>query len=106
MAQRTKKKKDRTKTRRPRQARLPGMENTSIPAIDAAAAEYVDARDNRMRLLKEEIEASDKLLALMKEHKQDTYHYDGCTVKVLSKTKVSVKRDKEESNGDITLTEE
>jgi len=93
--------KERKRTRRPRQPKLPGMEAVSIPEIDRAAAAYLDARDNRMRLSKEETEKSDKLLEQMKRHHQTTYQYDSCVVTVLSSTKVKVKRatdsDEEES---------
>jgi flagellar biosynthesis/type III secretory pathway chaperone len=74
------------------------MEDVSIKEIDEAAAEYVDSRDNRMAMLKDEIEKGNRLLELMGKHQQSTYEYDGMIVTVLSKTKVSIKRAKDEAD--------
>jgi len=46
---------------RDKQGRLPDMEEPSIPAIDKAADAYAAARDQRMEILKEEIDLQEKL---------------------------------------------
>ena len=81
--------------KRPRQKKLPGMADVSIQEIDDAAAAFVDVRDNRMALTREEVEASEKLLEVMRKHKLTTYSYDGKTVSITSQQKVKVKRNDE-----------
>ncbi len=86
------------KTRRPRQPKLPAMEDVSYPDIDEAAGEYVDARDNRMAMLKDEVEKGTQLLQKMREHNLNSYSYDGQIVTVVNQTKVKVQRPKEEAD--------
>ena len=86
--------KKRERSRRPRQPKLPGMEGVSIAVIDAAAAVYVDARDNRIAYLRDELKAGDDLLSVMRDNKLEHYEYDGQVVDVVAKTKVKVKRTK------------
>ncbi len=86
--------------RKPKQQFIPGTEPPSIPAIDAAAEEYRDARDARMVCLKEEIKLGDALLALMHEHSLLTYDFDGATVTVDSKEKIKVRRKEDTGDGD------
>ena len=95
-----------TAPRKPRKAKqpyLPGAEDmapASIPEIDGAAADYVEARDGRMRLLKKEIECGAELLRLMHEHSQREYEYEGQIVTIAMLEKIKVKRIKGESNGE------
>lgn len=89
-----------TKGRKPKQQFIPGTEPPSIPAIDAAAEEYVEARDARMRALKVEIERHDELLSLMREHKLESYSFDSSDVLLDHKDKVKVKRKRDEEDGD------
>lgn len=66
---------------KPRQPRLhPSLEPERIPAIDAAARDYVKARDARMAYLKTEIERKDALMDLMHKHRSKLEAADG-TVK-------------------------
>lgn len=80
---------------------LPGMEPPSIKAIDKAAEAYVDVRDRRMELTKEEVVAQLNLVAVMRENKLDTYEFDGQTVALVSKVKAKVKTKDGEEEGDV-----
>ena len=53
---------------KPRQKKFEGIENEEIKEIRAAAESYVDVRDRRMALTKEEVEYRDKLLEVMEKH--------------------------------------
>lgn len=57
-----------------RTAPLPGMSDPKIEAVRDAALKYVDIRDRRMALTKEEVEAKQDLLDVMHEHKVKRYH--------------------------------
>lgn len=86
---------------RPRQPYLPGddMAPPSIPVIDEAASAYVEIRNNRMELSKEEKAAHESLLALMKDKGLEVYEYEDMVVRLDSKTKVRVRKKKEETDG-------
>jgi hypothetical protein len=56
-----------------RTATLPGMGDERIEVIKDAALKYVDIRDRRMGLTKEEVESKSDLLDLMHEHKLKRY---------------------------------
>jgi hypothetical protein len=88
----TKKTATKPQPKRARQKNLPTMENVSIPALDDATDSYVSARDHRMKLTKEECDTRDNLIALMVENRLTVYEFNGFTVNLLSKQKVSVKR--------------
>lgn len=81
---------------KPKQPILPGAEVGMPPAIaeiDAAADRYCDNRDERMDMLKLEVEARNALAALMKQHKLTEYRYDGKIVNLkATEEKLSVKR--------------
>ena len=55
------------------QTRLPGMTPKRIAALEDAAEEYVNIRDERMEKNKEENAANEKLVKLMKKHNLKTY---------------------------------
>lgn len=59
-----------------KQERLPGTEGKQHKDIDAAAEAYVEKRDKRMALLKEEVDLKGVLLAAMKKHELDIYRND------------------------------
>lgn len=87
--------------KRPKQLVLsPEMAPPSFPEIDEAARNYLDFRDSRMAALKEEVKAHDALLNLLREQGVFEYEFDGFQVTVGSKQKVSVRRKKEEKDGD------
>lgn len=69
----TKKPRGRPKTKRPRQEVLPEMAASQIHAIENAADDYVDVRDNRMGWTQKEIAAKQSLMTLMKEHHLKSY---------------------------------
>ena len=80
---------------RKRQQMIPGTEPEAIPEVTRAAEEYVDFRDERVRHLKSEIEASTELLRLMKQHKLKAYEFDGHLVTLSQLEKVTVKKKKD-----------
>lgn len=87
--------------RKPKQLYLsPEMAPPSIPALDRAAETYVEFRDARMAALKEEVEAHDKLMALMTENKLTEYAFEGYTVTMVSKTKAKVRRKGDAEDGE------
>ena len=90
---------------RERQSRLPGMERPSNPTIDRAADEYVEARDERMKLTKRELETGDRLKLLMKEHDLRTYENDDLEISFDVSEKVKVKRRKDEAATDTDAEE-
>lgn len=92
----------RPRGKRARQGHLPTMEPPSIPEIEAAAAEYVEARDERQSLTKREIEKKAILMHFMKEHGLSVYDYDNLrvTIDATENVKVNVRKADEESNGE------
>ena len=87
----TKRKITRT-TSKPKQARLKGMEDPAIAGLEAAAEEYVDIRDQRQALTKEEVELKGKLLKIMHDNGKKTYNHGGVSVQVVvEKEKVRVR---------------
>lgn len=95
MAKTATKKKPKGKKPRLRQAHLDGMEPPSIKAIDAAAEAYVDVRDERMSLGKQEKERKAILHALMKQHNLSVYEFGDNKVELDVKEKVRVRKAKE-----------
>lgn len=85
-----------------KQKYMEGMEPPSIPALDEAAEDYRKKRDARMRMGEKESDAQDNLIAVMREHKVETYIYDDFKVFIDVKEKAKVKRKKDRSadNGD------
>jgi hypothetical protein len=60
-----------------KQLKVPGTERKDIvPAIEKAAARYVEIRDERMDLTKKEIEAQATLLKAMRDAKKRQYRCD------------------------------
>lgn len=88
-----------SKTKEPKQKRLPGHELPTIPKIDGAADSYRELRDERMKTQKEEIEAAEHLRDLMHEHGLTVYEYDGYQVSLSALEKVKVRTKKEATNG-------
>lgn len=86
-----------TRTKEPKEPKEP----PSIKAIDDAAYDYVEKRDERMLRLAAEVDAHDNLLSLMREHKLESYSFDEFVVSLDSSTKAKVKRKKApDSNGE------
>lgn len=55
---------------------LNGMEPQMIPELTEAAENLREIRRERMDLTKEEVEAANKVLALLHQHKLDSYKDD------------------------------
>lgn len=92
------------------QPELPGAEGPSIPAIEAAAEEYVRTRDKRMKLTTAEIQSKAQLIAVCQDHVKElskdgegnfVYRYDDELVILKpGKTNVKVKRAHETEDDD------
>jgi len=67
----------------PRQEALPGMENTKITAIENAAMDYAEIRDERQELTLREVELKTKLLDLMHKAGKTEYKRNGISVKIV-----------------------
>jgi len=87
--------------KKPRQKKLPTLEDTAIKPLEDAAHEYVGIRDERMDLSQQEHGLKTKLLGLMKKHGKKTYHHDGMSIEVIAedeRVKVRVKKPKPEGD--------
>lgn len=81
---------------------LPGVSNGKIiKEISDAAENYENIRDQRMELTKQEVDANDKLVAVMRKHKIRAYRDDNyhppLTVELAAKDatiKAKVRREK------------
>ena len=79
--------------------RLPGMEDAEIEALEDAAKEYANVRDDRMNLTREESGLKETLLELMKKHKKEVYRHDGVEVKIVHEeetVRVKILKEKDE----------
>ncbi len=91
---------------RAKQGYLNGMEPPSIPEIDTAADNFVEARNAWQSRNQPMVEAKAILEAAMKKHKLKKYEYGGkiVTFETSETLKVNVKKpDKEEKAETITL---
>lgn len=70
--EKTKTEKTEAKPKR-RQLEIAGTERPRVKEVDAAAEEYVEIRDKRMKLTVEEKERKEKLIAVMQQHKLTFY---------------------------------
>lgn len=95
--------KPRTAKKQPRSGSLPGMEDHAIRALDNAAAEYADIRDQRMALTTQETDLKSRALKLMKKYGKTTYKHNGVSIEIVAgdeSIKVRVKVPSEEPNAD------
>ena len=69
--------------KRAKQADLPGMEQREIRALQDAAHEYAEVRDERQELTKREVALKTKLLSVMKENKLEKYRYQDVEIRVV-----------------------
>lgn len=84
--------------KKPRQARLPAMEDPAIEELESAAEEYADIRDRRQALTTEEVRLKKDLLNLMHREKKTEYNHGGVSIKVIvesEKVKVRIAKDKD-----------
>lgn len=85
---------------RAKQGHLDGMEPPSNKKVDAAAADYFEVMQDRLKLTKEEKEAKTNLIETMKAEGFERYETpDGLVVTVTSKSGVKCKR-KDDVDGD------
>lgn len=68
------------KHRIPRQEQLPGVGDEKIAAIENAALDYAELRDQRQEIGRQEVELKKKLIDLM--HKKDLKEYKRNGIKV------------------------
>jgi len=90
-----------TRTRKPRSADLPGMEDHAIKPLEDIAASYADVRDRRMALNTEEAELKKTALALMHKYDKQIYKHDGIEIRVVQgEEDVKVRIHKESDDDD------
>jgi YD repeat-containing protein len=58
----------------------PGISEPHVPEIEDIAEQYVDVRDRRMALTKQECDAKGRLITVMHNHNITRYTYDGKVV--------------------------
>lgn len=76
----------------PRQDQLPGIEDKKIAAIENAALDYAEIRDQRQDLTTQEVELKKKLIKLMHAKELQEYKRNGISVKlVLEEESVKVR---------------
>lgn len=87
------------KARKPRQSRLPGMEDEKLEELHGLSEEYVGVRDRRIALNKEEKPLKDALLAAMHRFGKTHYHHNGLEITVVHESeKVKVKLHKDDES--------
>jgi hypothetical protein len=85
--------------RKLKQRHFEGMEPPSNPKLDVLAEQYVEARNDRMEMLKEEIKRHDLLELAMKDAGLSHYENEQYRIEFSVTQKVKVKRRGDE-NGD------
>lgn len=70
--------------KQPRTGSLPGLEDHAIRALDNAAAEYADIRDQRMALTNQEVDLKSRALKLMKKYGKTTYKHNGVSIEIVA----------------------
>lgn len=78
--------------KKPRQSKLDGFSPKAVEEIVAAAEEYKEKIEIRMRAGEVEAEAHEKLATLMRKHKQESLVSDDLEIVLTTKEKVKVKR--------------
>lgn len=76
-------KKSTPKRKIPRQTPLPGIGDEKINAIENAALDYAEIRDQRQALTQQEVDLKEQLLDLMHAKKLTEYKRNGISVKVV-----------------------
>ncbi len=90
------------KRRIPRQDALPGMEDAPIKAIETAALDYAEIRDQRQELTTQEVDLKKKLLDLMHREGKTEYKRNGISVTVVTEDEtVKVRVRAEEPNVEV-----
>jgi hypothetical protein len=84
-----------------RTATLPGVDHKN-PELTELAEKYVGLRDQRMAVLKKEVEKKNDLITMMQALKLDEYHDEeaNLTITLKNEVKIKVKIGSEEGDGD------
>ncbi len=83
---------------RAKQVTLPGVPK-GIPELEQIGLDYASARDERMEILKHEVELKAKAMEAMQKHSLTEYKVEGLCMKIVpgeAKLKVTVEKDAEE----------
>jgi hypothetical protein len=83
--------------RRPKEQRLPGTDG-GIPELETLSYEYAAIRDQRMALLKQEVDLKTKLLSEMHKNSLMVYKYQDLQLEIIpgeEKIKVVVEKEPE-----------
>jgi len=86
------------KPKKPRQARLPEMEDAAIEALEVLAESYASIRDQRQELTTEEVRLKNELLDAMHKENKTSYVHSGVEIRVIvekEKVRVRIKREEE-----------
>jgi hypothetical protein len=92
------------KHRIPRQQIIPGVGDEKIAAIENAAFDYAEIRDERQALTVKEVDLKKKLLDLMHKKELTEYKRNGISVKVIleqENIKVRVRESEDDLPADI-----
>lgn len=90
-----------------RQETLPTMSDAKITAIENAALNYVEGRDERMEATTREVELKEKLIEVMHKHEKTEYRRGKISVRlVVEKESVKVKVSDDEDVTNTTVTVE
>ena len=82
---------------------LPGMEDRAIEALESAAIDYAEVRDERIALNAREVQLKGLLLGLMKQHKRERYENDAVSIRLVHEketVKVKIKKPKKKDDED------
>lgn len=85
--------------KKPRQPRLPGIDDPAIEELEVAAEDYAKIRDQRMALNEEESELKTNLLSLMHKHDKKKYVHEGVEIRIVNAdetVKVKIRKDSPE----------
>lgn len=112
MAKKASKKSSKKTNKRATQKKLPGMEDTALKDLEKQARAYVDVRDERMELSRQESTLKESLLNLMKKHKKTVYRHADLEIRIVpveETVKVKILKEKDLANDvddDDTVAEE
>jgi hypothetical protein len=93
---------------RPRQPDLPGTEDRRLQPLDDIAAAYVDVRDRRIDLNREEAELKASALELMHRFDKTIYKHDGIEIRLVAgeeDVKVKVRKAADDQDDDVEIAE-
>ena len=90
-----------------RQERLPGMKDAKISALQNAALDYAEIRDQRQELTKQEVDLKTRVINLMHKHGKDTYDYQNVHIELVTEeetVKVRIKRQKVADDSPVAVS--